>query len=163
MRSRARILLPAGRALALACAALLGTDAASAQAGAEKKKALELKLSANVTTLCVGAAVDLELELRNIGKRPVEIDKVDLWASFSYSFAEPGGAGVGGGTGRGCSHCRGDMITLLPSQTHWTAHKFSLADEFFRRAGKYEILTSVESNSSNRVEFELIDCGQVNF
>jgi hypothetical protein len=136
---------------------------AAAQKSAEKKKALELKLSANVTTLCAGTAIDLELELKNAGKRRVEIDKVDLWASFSYSYRDPGGAGTGGVVATGCSHCRGNTIPLLPGETHWTAHKFSLADEFFRRAGKYQVSTFVESHPSNPVEFELIECGQVNF
>jgi hypothetical protein len=150
----------AGLALAFALVPL--SAAVPAQADA-KKKALELKLSANVTTLCLGTAIDLELELKNAGKRPVEIDRVDLWASFTYSYHEPGGAGNGGGMGTGCDHCRGNVVTLIPGEMHWTAHKFSLDGEFFRRAGKYEISTSVASNSSNRVEFELIECGQGNF
>ena len=160
---RKRRLTSGGRALALAFVVLSAANPAAAQAGAKEKKALQLKLNANVTTLCAGTAVDLELELKNVGRRPVEIDKVDLWASFSYSYDEPGGAGNGVVTASGCSHCRGNTFALLPGETHWTAHKFSLADEFFRRAGKYEISTSVESSFSNRVGLELIDCGQGNF
>lgn len=161
-RGSRQYLMAIWRAAALALVVLSAANVAVAQTAGKKKKTFEPKLGATVTTLCVGTAIDLELELKNVSRRYAEIDKVDLWTRFYYSYFAPDGSGAGGGMAVFCAHCRGEVVALSPGATHWAAHKFSLAGEFFRRAGKYEISVSVESGQSNAVAFELIDCGQVN-
>jgi hypothetical protein len=143
------------------CGLLLGTPLCAQESAAKAKaEPLELKLRALHTTLCVGAGLVLELEVKNTRRAAVQIDKVDLWSNFSYGFSGADGSGRGGGMGTGCDHCRGDVIVLYPGMTYWDTHTFPLAGSFFADAGKYTFATSINSDTSNRVEFELLDCGK---
>ena len=146
----------------LACVLLLAVGVAQAQTKAEGGKGeLELKLSATTTTLCLGASLDLGLEIKSASPKTVKIDRADLWRDFSYSSPpKDDGFKSHGGYASGCSHCRGNLTFLYPGDTHWAAHRFSLAGEFFRKAGKYRIETSLHSAKSNEVEFEIMDCGK---
>jgi hypothetical protein len=163
MRIRSRHFSVSGRSYLLACLFIFAAGVAQAQTDSEKKKdALELKLSTLKTTLCAGTSIDLELEIKNISQEVVKIDKADLWTQYSYSKSYPDGNGTGraGGLASNCGDCHGNFITLFPDETYWTTYKFSLSGEFFSEAAKYHIATSVNSNTSNKLDFELIDCGK---
>ena len=159
---------PFARAFVLAAAASLPAPAASAQVvglaefGGERDKPrgrLELKLSAPVTTaLCRGDSLLLEVEVRNAGRAPFEFDQSELWKRFTYAYESPEGGGPGGGMGISCN-CPAEPLTLVPGRTLWDRHEFSLKNEFFNQPGRYEISVSVEQVSSNRLKFEIMDCG----
>jgi hypothetical protein len=157
---RSRHFIKSGQASALACLFIFFAGVAQAQTDSEKKKdALELKLSAPNTTLCAGTSIDLELEIKNISLEVVKIDKADLWTQYSYSKSFSDGTGRAGGQASNCNHCHGDFIMLYPDEAYWTIHKFSLNSEFFSEAAKYHIAASLNSSTSNKLGFELIDCG----
>lgn len=145
--------------VAFACFFIFSIAICHAQTGSEKKKdALELKLSAPMTTLCAGVSIDLELNIKNLSQEVVKINKADLWSEYFYSQINPDGSGRTGGT-TSCYNCGKDILTLYPGDSYWEAHKFPLESAFFRRIGKYGISTSINSVTSNDVEFELTDCG----
>ncbi len=126
-----------------------------------KSAPLEVKLQMLVSTMCVGTSTILEMEVINVSRKEITLDKVDLWSQFTYSYSEPiNGSGRGGGQGTGCSHCRGNTITLYPGPTYWASHTFPLDNDFFKDPGDYTLETSINSISSNEVKFTLIDCGK---
>jgi hypothetical protein len=152
-----------GRAFMLPCILMLAVGAVQAQTETGKKTdALELKLSAQVTTLCLGSSIGLEMELKNVGQETLKIDKYDLWRSYLYSKSKysADSSGRAGGESSVCDECRGDFVVLYPGETFWTSHKFSLGGEFFREAVRYNIGVKINSARSNRVIFELVDCGK---
>ncbi len=120
---------------------------------------LEIKLSTPTPILCAGASLLLEMEIKNISRGEVKVDKIDLWNVFSYSASKPDGSGMGGGQAFGCDHCRGNFIFFHPGMTYWDSHNFDLQSDFFQSAGDYTIRVSINSVSSNIVNFKLTDCG----
>jgi hypothetical protein len=169
-----QIFSTAGRAFALAYVALLSDGYARAQdvvwpqaqetgVAVGEKAPVELKLSAPVTAvLCVGGTLVLELEVRNISEKALEFDKSALWKNYTYVFYEPEGFGQGGGRGVSCTHCLVEREVLLPGLVYFDKHEFSLKDEFFRKAGNYDIGVFFDNTGrfmSNRLKFELMDCG----
>jgi hypothetical protein len=124
-----------------------------------KAAPLEIKLSTPTPILCAGTSLLLEMEIKNISRKEVKLDKIDLWNVFSYSTSKPDGSGSGGGQASGCDHCRGNPIFFHPGMTYWDSHNFPLQRDFFQSVGDYSISVSINSVSSNNVNFKLIDCG----
>jgi len=124
-----------------------------------KAKPLGIKLSTPTPTLCVGASLLLEMEIKNISRKEVKIDKFHLWNVYSYSSSKLDGTGMGGGQGSGCDHCLGNFIFFHPGMTYWDSHNFDLKADLFQSVADYTIRVSINSVESNDVKFKLIDCG----
>ena len=149
-----------GRFLTLVCLLMLAAAAGRAQTAPEQKPALSLKLTAPATTLCAGTSIELWLEIKNTAPEVQPVDTDSLWNNVVYSEFKPDGSGRGGGQSSDCSHCGGDFIILYEGDTFWAASTFPLDNEFFRKAGTYDIAVSLQSATSNRVKFKLVDCGK---
>lgn len=167
---RSHHFIKSGRVYLLACLFIFIAGVAQAQTDSEKKDALELKLSAPNTTLCVGTSIDLELEIKNISQEVVKIDKADLWDSYYFFHSNADGSKqMRGQTSRHLDEgpYYGDFMVLYPGETYWGTHKVLLENEFLRKAVKYSMDTlieayrskSIDTIYSNEVDFELIDCG----
>src|SRR5438309_5066769 len=76
-----------------------------------KSAPLEIRLQTLVSTLCVGTSTILEMEVINVSRKEIRLDKVDLWSEFTYSYSDPNTtSGRGGGEGSSSSTSRGDVI-----------------------------------------------------
>jgi len=124
-----------------------------------KAAPLTIKLSTPTPILCVGASLLLEMEIKNVSRKEVKIDKFDVWNRFSFTLAKPDGSGMNGAKASGCDHCLGDFIFFHPGMTYWDSHNFDLKSDFFQNMADYTIRVSINSVDSNEVKFKLIDCG----
>ncbi len=146
-------------AIFLSLFAALSAPAQERQRAKVKAAPLEIKLSTPTPILCASTSLLLEIEIKNISRKEVKIDKIDLWNVFSYSTSKPDGSGMGGGQAFGCDHCRGNFIFFHPGMTYWDSHNFDLKADLFQSVADYTIRVSINSVESNDVKFKLIDCG----
>lgn len=137
----------------------LPTPAQERQRAKVKAAPLEIKLSTPTPVICAGTSLLLEMEIKNVSRKEVKIDKFHVWNQFSYSTTKPDGSATGGVRNSGCSHCLGDFIFFHPGMTYWDSYNFVLKDDFFQGEVEYTLGVSINSVYSNEVKFKLIDCG----
>ena len=146
-----------------------GQVAAERDEQADKREAVRLTLSTLESSICANRPLSLKLQIENVGQAEIKIDRADLWSSFSYSYLTRDSdrlSGRGGGMGTGCSHCRGNYISLLPGTARWEKHEFNL-NNFFQDEGDYSLRTGLPfiigdkgfKVESNEIEFEVRPCG----
>jgi hypothetical protein len=127
----------------------------------ETKPKLELILTTITPSLCVDSPLLLELEVKNISDDDVIVDMSKLWSQFSYATAFVAVQGArSGGLGIGTSQMQEQKEVLLPRTSFHSSHEFSFAFTFFQESGHYTLMTRFNSTFSNKVIFELYDCGK---
>ena len=141
----------------------------SALPNAEGRK-ITLKLSAEVTKVCLGSFVPLKLLVTNHTESEIKLSKLDVWRYFSFEYVADGskkdvGYLIVPGRTEDYNRLRDEIVSLKPGATYTSGYKFPLADNrFFEDPRKYTLTSYLYYNAfnniagSNSVTFETYDC-----
>lgn len=111
-----------------------------------EKTPLVLKVTTSQLTICRGTeSIELKLEISNVSREPVTIDKNYLWngsLSVYFSHKKIADGWASGETAR--FPYTGNFLQLAPGEKYIESHEFSLVEEgkledFFNRVGRYTI------------------------
>ncbi len=121
-------------------------SAQTQRAETAEKSPLLLKVTTPQPTICRGTeSISLKLEMSNVSRKPVTIDKNYLWngsLSVYFSHKKIADGWASGETAQ--FPYTGDFLQLAPGEKYLESHEFSFVEkgkleDFFNRIGRYTI------------------------